>query len=406
MQAVLAPLTVPAYRKLLVSSALWWLTLAMWTVVAGAVVLDLTNSALAVTLLTFWRRAAQLSVGAFAGPVGDRFGRRTTLLFTQGLTLLTCTAILLLFAGDRLAGWQITVAAFAIGAAWTLDMPARTALAPDLVGRALTTDAMILESFIQSLLASVGSVAAGWLLDTVGAAGVFGVMALLTGANVILLQRFSRQQVRRTVMVGGHSLWQAIGEGAGYVRQNQAILAVVLISTVMNIWIFPSMSLLPVFARDVLGRGGFGLGLLGAGYSLGNFVGLYAISQLRRRISIAHLFIAGTLLECGALIAFAFSPLFWLAWGFLFVAGLGQAGFHTLRNSLLLLSASDEMRGRAMSLVVLTQGAGLPGEYQTGMLADRMGAPWTVGLQASLTALAAAGIIWAIPALRGDKNAA
>ncbi len=83
LPAVLAPLTSPAYRRLLWSSALWWQTLSMWTVVAGVLVLDMTDSALAVAMLTFWRRAAQLLLGGFAGPIGDRLGRRTTLLVTQ-----------------------------------------------------------------------------------------------------------------------------------------------------------------------------------------------------------------------------------------------------------------------------------------------------------------------------------
>lgn len=383
----LAPLASPAYRRLLWSSALWWQTLSMWTLLAGVVVLDMTDSALAVALLTFWRRAAQLLLGSFAGPIGDRLGRRRTLLVTQGTIFVSCAGVLLLLAGDGLAAWHVTVAAFVIGAAWTVDMPARTALAPDLVGREHTADAMLVESFAQGLVGSVGAYAAGWLLEVHGPGTSVAVMLGLTGANLAILWLFSRQEVARSVQVGGQSVWASLGEGVRYVAGNPVLLAVTVVSVVMNILIFPSLSLLPVFARDVLGRGPAALGLLSAGYSIGIFVGLYLLLRLRPYAGIGLLFTAGALLECAALVIFALSSSFALSWAMLFVAGLGQAGFHTLRATLLLATASDEMRGRALSTVVLTQGAGLPGDLQTGLLAERLGAPGTVGLQAGLSAL-------------------
>jgi len=113
------------YRHLLLSSMLWWQTYSIWVVVAGVVVLDMTDSALAVALLTFWRRAAQLAFGGFAGFIGDRLGRRNTLTLSQVVIFAACVSLLLLFEGDKLNAWQITAAAFIIGAGWTVD-----ALAP------------------------------------------------------------------------------------------------------------------------------------------------------------------------------------------------------------------------------------------------------------------------------------
>jgi len=173
-----------------------------------------------------------------------------------------------------------------------------------------------------------------------------------------------------------------------------------LVSIVLNILIFPSLSLLPVFARDVLASGPIGLGLLSTGYSLGTFVGLYALHYLRHRVSPNRIFMLGALLECGALVVFAALPFYALAWVMLFCAGVGQAGFHTMRSVILLTNASDEMRGRAMSTVVLTQGAGLPGELQTGLLAEQIGTPLTVGLQAGAAGLLTMLIVAAMPALR------
>ncbi|MCB0114568.1 MAG: hypothetical protein KDD84_10775, partial [Caldilineaceae bacterium] len=111
------------------------------------------------------------------------------------------------------------------------------------------------------------------------------------------------------------------------------------------------------------------------------------------------LFTAGALLECIALVAFAFSGIYALSWIFLFVAGVGQAGFHTMRNAVLLTEASDEMRGRALSTVGLTQGVGLVGEMQTGLLAERIGAPVTAGAQSGGAALLSGLIFLLLPAI-------
>ena len=215
-----------------------------------------------------------------------------------------------------------------------------------------------------------------------------------------MLTDFAQRVIPQQTAVAKESVWQAVGQGIGYIRGHRLLLGVTLVSAVLNILIFPSMSLLPVFARDVLDRGPVGLGLLTAGYSIGTFVGLYLIHRIRQQISHNQIFVVGALLECCTLAIFAASPVYALSWAMLFCTGIGQAGFHTMRSVILLTSASDEMRGRAMSTVVLTQGAGLPGELQTGLLGEAMGVPLTVGFQASSAALLTAIIVAVIPTLR------
>ena len=351
-------------------------------------VLDMTDSALAVVLLTFWRRAAQLVFGGFAGIIGDRLGRRNTLTLSQVVIFGSCVALLLLFTGARLSAWQIGLAAFIIGAAWTVDAPARAALVPDLLGSGLTADAMLLESFMHSILIGLSAYLAGWLLELYGTAGGLSALLVLTGMNVVLLFWLGREQVAQSVSVATRSVWQSIGEGVAYVRGHRILLVVTVVSALLNTLVFPALSLMPVFARDVFARDVVGLGLMNGSYGLGSFVGLYLTHHLRRRLSFGWIFAAGSLLQCSAWAVFAMSPLFSLAVFLLFLAGVGQAGFYTMRNVILLSSASNEMRGRAMSTVALTQGIGLPGEILTGSLSESVGPRLTVALQAGLAALA------------------
>jgi len=404
LRAIFIPLTNANYRQLLISTILWQQSLAIWTLAAGWLLLDLTNSALVVALLSFWRRAAQLTFGFLAGPIGDRLGRRTTMLLVQWLHLALFGTIFYLFLREQLAAWQLLAAMFIIGVTWTVDLPARAALTPDLVGKAQTTDAMLLENFLQGLLGGLGPLVAGGLLSIYGAAAGFALLIGLALLHLILLLDFARRPIPHQATATAGTLWQAVHQGIRYIAGQRMLLGVTLVSAALNILIFPSLSLLPIFARDVLDSGPIGLGWLSTGYSLGTFVGLYGVHHIRRRISHNRIFLIGALLESCTLVIFALSPFYLLSWIMLFLTGMGQAGFHTMRSVILLTHASDEMRGRAMSTVVLTQGAGLPGELQTGLLAEQMGAPFTVGVQAGGAALLTALIAAVMPVLRQQED--
>ncbi len=371
---------------------LWWQTYSIWVVVAGVVVLDMTDSALAVTLLTFWRRAAQLALGGFAGFIGDRLGRRTTLLLSQLVIFAACLSLLLLFQNGKLSAWQITAAAFIIGAAWTVDAPARAALVPDLLGNRLTPDAMLLEALTHSILLGVGAYLAGWLLDYYGTAAGINALIALTGSNILLLVWLGRVQLPQTTPVAEGGVWNSIAGGIAYLRGNPSLLTVVAVSALINVLVFPALSLMPVFARDVFDRGAIGLGMLNGSFSLGSFAGLFLTQRLRRRLSFHVIFAAGSLLQCVAWVLFALAPFFHLAMLLQFLAGIGQAGFYTMRNVILLSSSSNEMRGRAMSTVSLSQGIGLPGELVTGSLAQSINPRFAVSVQGVIAAFAAIAI--------------
>jgi predicted MFS family arabinose efflux permease len=179
-----------------------------------------------------------------------------------------------------------------------------------------------------------------------------------------------------------------LSEGFRYVRSNQTILAVVLITLIMNVWIFPYVSLLPVFARDVLHKGPIELGFLSTGTGLGSFLGLLALHFLRQRVNVGILFVVGTGWMCAALVIFALSRVYPLSWAMLLCVGIGTSFFGTLQSTIVLLSTSDEMRSRVMGIVVLAIGGDPLGQLQIGTLAERFGVQKTLAGQASAALLA------------------
>lgn len=388
------------YCRLLSSNALWWQSMFMEMVVVGWLVLELTNSPWQVSLVGFCRSAPFLICGFVSGPLTDRWGRRRIILGAQLANFLAYLALTLLLWSGQIALWQMYIAALVLGTAWALDWPARRALLPDLIGKAQTVDAMLMENLAQSTSRIIGPSIAGGLIAAFGPVGCYTAMMLLSGIALWNLRHLSQQPIPRTTMRPSASPWNLVAEGLRYVGHNQAILGVVLITLVMNLLYFPYMNLLSVFARDVLGQGPVGLGFLGAASGVGALIGLFVINRIRHVVSGGWILTVGTFCMSLCLLAFALSNFYSLSWAMLLLAGMGQACFGIMQSSIILLAASDEMRSRAMGTLVLAIGSDPLGKLQTGYLAELYGAQLTVAIQASVAALAILVIAVTLPGLR------
>ena len=388
------------YRLLLGSSTLWWLAHYMEMIVLGWLVLELTDSAGLVGLVGFCRSIPSLLVGGFGGLLADRIGRRPLVIASQTLTFCMYATVALLLAVGLLAIWHLVVISLTLGCAWAMDWPTRRALIPDLVGRPRVVDALMLENLGMSVARAFGPLLAGLVLDTFNVLGCFLTLSGLSAISLLLLRALSRQPIPRTSSPTSASPLAQIRDSVLYVRQNQPILAVTLITMVMNMLAFPYMNFLPVFARDVLGQGPVGLGYLGASVGIGNVVGLFLVNWARRFTSAGWIFVAGTLLHCLALLSFTTSSVFAVSWALLLLVGIGHACFGIMQSSIVLLAAADERRGQAMGAIAVAIGAGPFGRLQTGVLADAFGAPLAVGAEVALAALLVSTVAATIPELR------
>lgn len=398
-RGVLAPLGIPDYRRLMICNALWWQGMWMEIIVVGWLVLEMTDSAWLVALIGFYRMAPLMIVGFFAGPLVDHLGRRRTMLLGQSVSLITTGLLALLLWTDRIAFGHLAVGAFILGVMWALDWTARRSILPDLVGRTRTVDGMLMEGFVQNIARTVGPLTSGALIEILGAPGCFTVLAGNGALSLLVLLGFSGEAASRSTK-STTSHWPLIVEGLHYVRRSQPILGVILITVVMNFLFFPYMTLLPVFARDVLNQGPLGLGLLGAASGIGFFVGLLGINRIRQRMSIGWIFTGGSLFMSVVLVGFAISTHFDLSLVLLIFAGMGQACFSVLQSSIVLLVARDELRSRAMGVLLIAIGAGPPGRLAIGGLAEVFGPSLAVGFTCTLAALLAIVVAAALPGFR------
>ena len=385
------------YRRLLAGTVVWWQCFYMEMVVLGWLVFDLSNSARTVSLVGFCRTLPLLLVSLFSGPIIDYVGRRRVVIAAQTANLSAYMAIVLLLWSGRAAPWNIAIVVFCLGTAWALDWPTRRSLVPDMLGKERMFDGLLLESFLTGITRILAPSLAGALIAHYGAIGCYIGMAFLSICALSILIPLLRGAGPRDTKPFKMASLPVMREGMRYVRSNQTILAVVLITLIMNVWIFPYVSLLPVFARDVLHKGPIELGFLSTGTGVGAFLGLFALHFLRQRVNVGVLFVLGTCWLCVALGVFALSRVYPLSWAMLLCAGIGMAFFGTLQSTIVLLSTSDEMRSRVMGIVVLAIGGDPLGQLQIGTLAEYFGVQKTLAGQASAALLAVVLIVLLSP---------
>lgn len=400
------PLRNADFRQLLGSNALWWVAAFMETLVFGWMVLEMSNSPWTVAIVGFCRSLPFLLFGFMGGAVADRFGRRRVIVIAQAVNFVVYLGLCALTWWELLQIWHLAVASMAIGSAWCLDWPARRALLPDLVGKAHTVEAMLLENFVQGCSRMLGPFLAGVLIATTGSLGCLSVMCVLSGAALVSVKQLSKHSIPHENHRPLVSPWSVLAQSLRYVGSNQSIMGVILITVVLNLLMIPYMNLLPVFARDVLNQGPVGLGLLSTASGIGSFAGLFLSNYLRRYLSLGWILTGGTFGMALALVAFSQSSVYAISWLMLLITGMGQACFGIMQSSIILLTASDEMRGPTMGVLVLAIGSDPLGKLITGALAEEFGAPFAVGFQASLAALLIAWIGIALPGLRARHEEA
>jgi MFS family permease len=147
---------------------------------------------------------------------------------------------------------------------------------------------------------------------------------------------------------------------------------------------------MPAFARDVLGRGANGYGILMSASGTGAFIGALVVATYGHLFTPRRLALGGVWLFSIALFALSLSRNFYVALGFLLVAGFGMLLFFSTSNTVLQTIVPDEMRGRVMGVWSLVFGAMIPlGSLEAGATAHWLGTPFALAFGAIVCAVSA-----------------
>jgi predicted MFS family arabinose efflux permease len=277
-------------------------------------------------------------------------------------------------------------------------MPVRQSLVPNLVPREDLANAIALNSAGVNITRIVGPSIAGLLIAVVSTGGNFYLQSLLyvgVATMVVLMRVPASDRARRDV-----SPWRNLAEGARYTWAQPSLRGQILLALVPFVLCLPYISLMPVFAQDVLHVGAGEFGLMMAAPGIGALCGTLTIASLGN-IRRKGLLLFFSLVAVGlSLIVFAESRSLPLSLLLLTLVGGFQMTYFTTNQTLIQLMTPDQFRGRVMGIYMLNQGLLPLGSLFAGGLAGVFGAPLAVTVMGASALVLSALALVAMPSVR------
>ena len=246
-------------------------------------------------------------------------------------------------------------------------------MVPSLVEKEDLPNAIALNSIQFNLARVIGPMLGGLALTGLGAAWCFGLNGLSFVAVIISLLMLNVKFVPQS---SGESILTGVKQGIGFVRNQGAMVGLIVLAFCMTALAIPMLTFLPVFAKSVFHRGPTAFTVLlscsGAGSVAGALI-VAAFGNVQRKGLFA--LVTLILLGCG-MVGFALSKVFGLSCILLFVSGAALMGVFSMISSLVQLITANEMRGRVMSVYNVAFRGGMPlGSIVTGYFVPIFSAP-------------------------------
>ncbi len=351
-------------------------------------VLQITNSPLAVGITTALQFLPMLLMGLWGGLIADRYPKRRLLLMTQTSMGLLAAVLAVLTLTGHVQVWHIYAIAFGLGLATVVDNPARQTFVNEMVPHHLVRNAVSLNSGNFQLARMLGPAVAGVLISLVGSGWAFGINAVTYLAVIggLLLMRPSELLPQALPKRGPGQ----IREGLRYVRSQPLLLWPIVLVFFIGTFGYNFAIILSAYTKDVFSSGADVYGLLNTAMAAGSVVGaLLAARRATGRLSVLF----GAAIGVGALLVLlGLTSWFWPFVFLLVLTGLLSVTFNTLGNSTVQLASDPALRGRVMSLYMLVFMGGTPlGSILVGAITDRWGAPFALVLTGGICALSAIG---------------
>jgi MFS family permease len=365
----------------------------MQVLAQGILVYDLSHSPFWLGLDGFMGTAPGLALTLLAGVFADLLDRRRLLLFTQigaGLSALTL-AVLMVTGVVQI--WMILVLSFVTGCCFAIAGPSYQAFTLDLVEREDLANAIALNSTQFQFSRVIGPTLAGVAIKISGLAGCFFANAVSFVAVIgsLMMVRFD---VKKKTAAPAHSMkdrravWRDLVEGLRYVRQRPRVFMLIAISGMTSLFGAPYLSMIPLYARDVFHMDQSGNSLLMGASGAGALVGALLLAYLGNFKYKGWSVLSGAFGFALCLIGFALSTDLLVSLAFIFGMGFCLVSCVAVINTLLQHLVTDEMRGRVMSMFILSFIGTMPlGNLIAGAAAERFGAPRTLATGGLIIAL-------------------
>jgi predicted MFS family arabinose efflux permease len=281
--------------------------------------------------------------------------------------------------------------------AFAFNIPGRQSLVATLVPRDRLMNAISLSTAAMNASRIVAPALAGVLVAPIGIGGAYVVATACYASAAVATIFLPTAQPRR---LHTFTFLEDFAGGFQYIRRSPLLMGLLLVATVPMIFATPYQTLLPVFANDVWHVGSAGFGMMQAASGFGGLAGGIAVANLDDYRQKGRLMVGAALVFGVLLFLLALSPWFSLALALMTAIGFASMVFATVNNTAIQMVIPDDVRGRVMSVMMMTFGLMPLGAVPAGIAAQSIGAPPVVAVCAILFLLTTIGIFAVTPALR------
>lgn len=398
-----SPLRHPRFRGFyfaLIGVALGY---TMQATLAAWLMATMTPSALMVALVQTASTAPTIIFGLMAGALSDIVERRLVLMATQVLFLLGTVVLGI----TTLAGWigpsGLLVLTFVIGVAFTFYQPAQQASINELVERTEVPQAVALGAVAMNVSRAVGPAFAGLMAAWMGSGSAFLGSAVFFIGMILVVRHWPAQAPALPGVP--ESLLSGIRSGVRFARHSAPMRAIILRNFIFSAFASSLWALLPVIARDQLGMGAGGFGLLFGSFGFGAVSGALSLPGQLRRHSLQRMVIASSLLWVISATLVAATGIAAVAMVGAFGAGAAWVGVFASLSAGTQSAVPAWVRARAVAITFLTVQASLAvGSIVWGALASWYGTRVALLAAASLFLVALMAVRHVRVHLGGDKD--
>lgn len=359
----------------------------MQTIAQGWLVLQLTNSAFQVGLVTTINTLPVLLFTLYGGVIADRVNKRRFLIVLQTLMLLEALALAVLTGTGRVTvGWVMALAAVQ-GVLVAFEIPARQSFLVEMTGREDLLTAVALNSSVFNVTRVIGPAVAGVVIAAIGIAACFYVNAASYLAVLWMLA------IMRPPFAGtqaAEAVRSTFRDGWRYIMDNPEPRLLTMLTITFSVFGFSFAPMLPVYASQVLGAGATGYGALMSGVGVGAAAAALFVAAMGHRVQQeGRVYLFATLFGA-VLLGASLAGNFGAALVLLVLAGCAWALTSILTNTLLQTKAPDELRGRVMGFYsFMVVGMAPLGALQAGWVSEHLGVRASLALGGAVCVAAA-----------------
>ena len=369
-------LAIPDFRLHFLGGLAASFAMNMQIIARGWLIYELTQSELDLALVSLAFLLPTVMFSLWGGLLADRYSKRRVIVVGQGMNTLATLIMAFIVFSEHVNFWHFMGFGFFNGTVLALSMPARQAFVPELVPDHLILSATSLNSSGWNFARIVGPSFAGLLIawiadgDTQSHFGVGVVYLMISALYAVSALTVSRLTKGGDTHPASGNALREMGDAFAYVSARPPIFGLIILGVIPFMFGMPINTLMPAFSHDVLAGGPDDLGFLISAMGAGAIVGSLVTGNLGRLERKGFWMVCAGLGWGAMTIAFGLSPSLGMAFFAILMIGFLSSTTTSLNRALLQMQVDRHMRGKILSIDMMSQGLMPVGLLPISMVAE------------------------------------